>query len=75
MATIDSNALNRLVGRLLSHTDTLAGWANLPPDIVRDVHAATCILDEVTELMDTVERMTSPRAVAATILGLNTEVQ
>jgi hypothetical protein len=69
--TIDYNALNRLIGRLLSHHDVLTGWPGMPTEIIRDVHSATVILDEVCELLDCVERTTNPRSIAAAIvLGL-----
>jgi hypothetical protein len=73
MAFIDTNALNRLIGRLLSHTDILAGWVNLPPEIAKDIHSATCILDELSELLDCIDRATTPRAVAHTLVGLDAE--
>jgi hypothetical protein len=74
MATIHTttqDALQSLVGRMLSHADVLAGWANLPPEIAKDIHAATVILDELTQVLDAIERLTSPRSVAHALVGLD----
>jgi hypothetical protein len=49
--TLQVDTLNALTGRLLSHTDELAGRPDLPPGLAEDVAVATEIAGLVSHFL------------------------